>query len=269
MNPFTSHPINIAGNIALIDEISKGRAYIGLAQGAWLNYLELASKHPISALKDAYRCIIHLLNKKGESFESKYFPLKGKDVLKWQIIQSNIPMLLGSWGPQTIKACKPYISEVKFGGTANPDLIPWALDTIDDKSIGIVLGCVTVVDEDGDKARNLARKEVAPYLPIVGKLDPSLSISNDLFQEIVEATQINDLDKASEFIDDELLAKFTFSGTPEEIVAQAIQIFNSGGSRIEFGTPHGVNSIKGIKMLGKEVLPVIREKLGTNNNDKQ
>ena len=39
VNPFTCHPINIAGNIALLDEASQGRAYLGLARGAWLDSL--------------------------------------------------------------------------------------------------------------------------------------------------------------------------------------------------------------------------------------
>src|SRR5215210_1760289 len=32
VNPFTCHPINIAGNIALLDEAAQGRAYLGLAR---------------------------------------------------------------------------------------------------------------------------------------------------------------------------------------------------------------------------------------------
>jgi alkanesulfonate monooxygenase SsuD/methylene tetrahydromethanopterin reductase-like flavin-dependent oxidoreductase (luciferase family) len=36
VNPFTCHPLNIAGHIALLDEASQGRAYLGLARGAWL-----------------------------------------------------------------------------------------------------------------------------------------------------------------------------------------------------------------------------------------
>src|SRR5215468_3499573 len=32
VNPFTCHPINIAGNIALIDEASQGRSYLGIAR---------------------------------------------------------------------------------------------------------------------------------------------------------------------------------------------------------------------------------------------
>ena len=46
VNPFTCHPLNIAGNIALLDEASQGRAYLGLARGAWLDWLGLALPAP-------------------------------------------------------------------------------------------------------------------------------------------------------------------------------------------------------------------------------
>src|SRR5689334_117545 len=39
VNPFTCHPINIASNIALIDEMSQGRAYLGLTRGSWLDFI--------------------------------------------------------------------------------------------------------------------------------------------------------------------------------------------------------------------------------------
>jgi 5,10-methylenetetrahydromethanopterin reductase len=170
VNPFTSHPINIAGNIANLDALSSGRTYLGLSRGAWLDYLSFSPKYPIRALRDAFGCIIHLLSKNKDPYESEYFPLQGGDTLRWDLFRSKIPLLLGSWGPQTIKACKKYISEVKIGGTANPEIIPWLRGILKSDDIGVVIGCVTVVDEDGNKARNLARKEVALYLPVVGKL---------------------------------------------------------------------------------------------------
>ena len=45
---------------------------------------------------------------------------------------------------------------------------------IGNDEVGIVVGAVTVVDEDGDAARERARREVAMYLEVVGGLDPTL-----------------------------------------------------------------------------------------------
>src|SRR5207302_9586617 len=35
LNPFTLHPVEIAGQVAALDLASSGRAYLGLARGAW------------------------------------------------------------------------------------------------------------------------------------------------------------------------------------------------------------------------------------------
>ena len=53
VNPFTCHPINIAGNIALIDEASSGRAYLGLARGGWLDFVGVQAERPVQALREA------------------------------------------------------------------------------------------------------------------------------------------------------------------------------------------------------------------------
>ena len=262
VNPFTSHPINIAGNIALINEISKGRAYLGISRGAWLDFLGIKPSKPIDALYDAIVCIKHLLKKSKEPLHSKHFSLEGGDSLRWKITNSEVPIVLGSWGAKTIKTCSKELSEIKLGGSANPDIVPYYRSILGNEKVGITLGCVTVVDEDSDKAKELARKEVALYLPVIAKLDKTINIDDEVLTNISSLAKKYDFKGAGELIDDQLLQKFSFVGTPEEIVNQAVEIFKKGANRVEFGTPHGFDSMKGIKLLGTEVLPAIREKVG-------
>lgn len=270
VNPFTSHPINIAGNIALIDEYSNGRAYLGLSRGAWLDYVNIKPKRPISSLKEAILCIKHLLRKDTAPFVSDSFSLKGGDSLRWKILRSDIPFLLGSWGPKTITSCIEEISEVKLGGTVNPKVVPWIKGLIkssvlkkqlDPSNIHLVIGSVCVVDEDGEKARSLARKEVALYLPVIANLDPTLNFDNDLLSSIKNAVDKYNFEEASEFIDDKILDTFAFAGTPEDIIDQMSKLVSAGVDRIELGTPHGFNDDShGIKLLGTQVLPILKEK---------
>ena len=44
VNPFTCHPLTIAGHLALIDEAADGRAYLGLARGP--GSISSASRRP-------------------------------------------------------------------------------------------------------------------------------------------------------------------------------------------------------------------------------
>jgi 5,10-methylenetetrahydromethanopterin reductase len=261
VNPFTAHPINIAGNVALVDAASNGRAYCGFARGAWLDFLGLKPQKPIATLREAMLSVRHLLRGDKTAFKGDHFQLQGGDTLRWDGVRPDIPFLLGSWGAKTIQACLPLVSEIKLGGTANPGAARWLRGLIAEQTaqIGVVCGSVTVVDKDGSAARELARREVALYLPVVTELDPSVRIEPDRLQGIRQAMEAYDVEKAITFISDDLLQRFAFAGTPDELTAQALALIEAGCDRIEFGTPHGLNPETGLALLGEKVLPQIRE----------
>lgn len=255
VNPFTCHPINIAGNIALLDEASNGRAYLGIARGAWLDFIGLHPPQPIAALREAIACVRHLLQQATDPLPGRYFPLAGGDSLRWTIRRPDVPVLLGTWGARTIAACADAVQEIKLGGSANPDVVGWLRAAIGRAEVGVVLGAVTVVAEDGRAARDLARREVALYLPVVAELDPTLSLDPELVAGLKTAVQTYDFPRAASYISDDLLARFAFAGTPGDIIAQAEAISAAGADRIEFGTPHGLSAQAGLELLGKQVLP--------------
>lgn len=267
VNPFTCHPINIAGHIALVDEASQGRAYLGLARGSWLDFVGLEPAQPVKALREAFGCVRHLLSGTKTPFAGQIFPLAGGDSLRWENKRPDIPFLLGTWGPKTIRACLEYVAEVKLGGTANPGVIPqfqaYLADAAarvgrDPAEVGLVVGAVTVVDRDGRAARQLARREVALYLPVVAQLDRSLEIDPEMLRGIQNAAAVYDFERAAAYISDGLLRRFAFAGTPDEVAQQAAELFEAGARRIEFGTPHGLTTEEGLRLLGERVLPALR-----------
>lgn len=177
------------------------------------------------------------------------------------VLQPDIPILLGTWGPKLLQACLPYINELKLGGSANPDVAAWfrrLLAQQGREDVGIVVGAVTVVDEDGAAAKALARREVALYLPVVAELDPTLSIDPERLAGLKQATAVYDFDRAATFVSDDLLARFAFAGTPNDIIAQTERLFAAGASRVEFGTPHGLTTQTGLTLLGTRVLSAFR-----------
>ena len=267
VNPFTCHPINIAGNIALLDEASQGRAYLGLARGAWLDFVGIAPQRPVTALREALECVRHLLSQSKEPYRGEIFQLAGGDALRWKILRSDIPLLLGSWGAQTIRACIRQIDEIKIGGTTNPAVIPQVRAAADQAAlvagcapgaVGLVVGAVTVVDRDGAAARALARRKAALYLPIIAQLDHSLDLDPALLGRIETAAAAYDFDLAASYISDDLLRRLAFAGTPNQVAEQAIELYHAGATRIEFGTPHGLSEAEGVRLLGESVLPALR-----------
>jgi 5,10-methylenetetrahydromethanopterin reductase len=268
VNPFTCHPINIAGNIALIDEAAEGRAYLGVARGAWLDFVGLHPKRGATALAEALRCVRHLLRRAPAPLAGEFYPLAGGATLRWPVLRPELPFLLGTWGEQTIRACIGEISAVKIGGSANPRVLPHFRQVIDTaaaaggrngKEIEIVIGAVCVVDEDGAAAKALARREVALYLPVVAELDPSLQLDPGLVKRIKEAAARYDFAAAGALISDDLLRCFAFAGTPAEVAGHAASLFVAGAARVEFGTPHGLSAESGLRLLGEQVLPALHK----------
>jgi 5,10-methylenetetrahydromethanopterin reductase len=259
VNPFTSHPVNIAGDAALIDEASNGRAYLGLARGAWHDFLGIDPARPVRALREAFECTRHLLRRSKEPYRGEIFPLAGGDSLRWAIARPEMPFLLGTWGVETIRACLREITEVKVGGTANPDLAPRYLKELG-SDVGLVFGCVSVVDRDGGAARDLARRKVALYLPVIAALDPTIEIEPARLDRIRAATATYDFVAAGREISDDLLRRFALAGTPDDVVAQADALYAAGVARVEFGTPHGLSAAEGLARLGEDVLPQLRRR---------
>ena len=259
LNPHTLHPAEIAGQIAFLDAVSGGRAYLGLVHGTWLDELGLDQTRPLTALRETVEVIRRLLRGDRSGFAGRRFRLAPGSGLRWEPPRDDVPLLIGSWGERTVAFAGEAADELKLGGTANPELVPVFRERLGrDSATRIVVGSVTVVDEDGDAARAHAREEVALYFPVVAPLDPTLSIPAGLAERMRELVAAGDPASAGALLPDDLLARFAFAGTPEEVAAQARACLDAGAHRVDFGTPHGLTHERGVELLARRVLPLLR-----------
>ncbi len=249
LNPFTLHPVEIAGQIAALDLASNGRAYLGLARGAWLEKLGIDRARPVRALREAAEIVRLLLARDPGGYRGEVFSVAPGTTLQFGVQRSRVPLLIGTWSPKTAALAGEIADEVKIGGSANPAMVRRMRELIDvgtrragrsSDDVGIVVGAVTAVAEDGAAARRLARSAVAMYRDVVGRLDPTSK------------------GPAVGPISDEVLDRFAMAGTPEQVAEQAASLFSAGARRVEFGSPHGLTDEEGIRLLGERVLPRLR-----------
>ena len=169
-----------------------------------------------------------------------------------------MPLLVGTWAPRLAAFAGSAAAELKVGGSANPALVPVLREWSGSPSIGIVIGAVTVVDEDGGRARAAARRAVAMYVDVVGARDPTAPVEPELLERIGALVAGGRAEEAGALLSDDVLARFAFAGTPAEVAAQAEALFEAGASRIDFGTPHGIDEAHGVDLLCRDVLPRLR-----------
>lgn len=267
LNPFSLAPYEIAGQVATLDVVSGGRGYLGLARGTWLEPVGIHQDRAVSVIRDTVEICRRLWAGDARGFEGAVLRLDGGTSFHYRPVQSDIPVMVGSWGPKTLALAGEVADEVKIGGTANPEMVPWVRQQVDrgagragrsSAEVGICVGAVTVVDLDRDAARSLARREVAMYLAVVAGLDPTFTVPDDLLEAVRERVAGGAHEEAGALIPDHVLDRFAFAGTPEEVSEQARQVVEAGATRIEFGTPHGLSPEKGIRLIVDRVVPHFR-----------
>lgn len=273
VNPFTTHPIEIAGHAATLDLVAGGRTYLGITKGTWLDQVGVRQATASEALRDTAAIVRNVLSGSTEGYAGDVFRLQPGFGLRFERARDVVPLLIGAWGPRAVAVAGEIADELKVGGTANPDLVPVMHGRLatgaarvgrDPTEIAMVFGAVTVVDDDGNTARQLARSEVAMYLAVLAELDPTINIEPELLTRVRQLVQHNEHDAAGRLISPDLLGRFAFAGTPTEVAEHAARLFDAGLDRIEFGTPHGVTSQRGVKLLGTKVLPALQGDLRTS-----
>ena len=255
LNPYSVHPVELAGQTAALDLASGGRAFLGLAAGAWLADLGLDQRRPVETIAEAWEIVSRLLSGDRSGFEGEIFRLSPGVGLAYPCERDRVPLLIGSWSPRLTAFAAGHAAELKIGGSANPAMVRLARQRLGTAEVGIVAGAVTVVDTDDTRARDHARHQVAMYLAVVAGLDPAAGVSPDLIADVAEQLAAGDVAGAASLISDDVLDLFAFSGTPDRIASQALALYDAGARRIEFGTPHGLDELAGVELLAAEVLP--------------
>jgi 5,10-methylenetetrahydromethanopterin reductase len=234
LNASTLHPVELAGQAAALDLASNGRAYLGIATGAWLEKLGLDPDRPVERMREAVEIVRRLHAGDRSGFAGSFFTLAAGAALEYEPARRRVPLMIGTWRPRMAALAGEVADEVKIGGCANPDMVALMRRWIGNDEVGIVVGAVTVVDEDGDKARARAAAEVEMYLEVVGRLDATLGGARPP------------------------LDKFVIAGTPEEVAGQVRELFDAGARRVECGTPQGLTTAHGVELLCDRVLPLLR-----------
>ncbi len=265
--PSRIHPVDIAAQTALLSELARGGVYVGLARGAWLADHAIHEHQPaLQAIREAVDILRYFLSGQQGGYQGRVYRLAPHVRAPYPLPDRPVPVLIGTWGQRLAALAGEIADEVKVGGSANPDLVPVIRRSIaagetranrPPETVGLVFGAVSVVDEDRESARLAARRSVALYLPVVAGLDPTISVEPDLIDRLRALANQGDWHAAARLISDDLLDRFAFSGSPHDLIEHASRLFAAGASRVEFGTPHGLESAAGIRILGEQVIPTL------------
>lgn len=264
--PSRMHPLDIAAQTALLADIAAGGVYLGLVRGGWLEDHGIRElRPPIQAMREAIEIIRRMLAGESAGYAGRVYQIADHVRAPYPVPQAKIPLQIGTWGEKLAALAGEVADEVKIGGSANADVIPVIADTIAvgearagraKGTVKVVIGAVSVIDEDRELARWIARKSVSLYMPIVSRLDPTLEIDPELMSAVQARVNAGDDDAAARLIPDDILDRFIFAGNADDVIKQCERLYDAGAGRIELGTPHGARAAAtGIHLIGQRVIP--------------
>ncbi|HUF41864.1 MAG TPA: LLM class flavin-dependent oxidoreductase [Verrucomicrobiae bacterium] len=245
-------PSITANSFATLNEISKGRAIIGMGTGDGPVYSLGRTATRLADFEKGLRLIRDLLHDRGIDVPNSKERAGGNVRLK--VGKRPVPIYISAEGPKTLRVAGRSCDGVILGTGFAKQVTDWArrqlaeganeagrsLDDIDIMPAGMI-----VVDDDGELARRRVRSRMA------NRAHHNFRFTMETVPE-GEAAGVKrfmdnfDISKPIEdrvdpgFVTPYLLERFTIAGTPEECIAKVKRLESDGIKRILLTPPNAI-----------------------------
>jgi 5,10-methylenetetrahydromethanopterin reductase len=286
-HPWHIHPVVTAGHIASLDELTNGRAVLGIGRGSNYEHLGVKTPRPLTTIREAIEIISRIIRGDKTEYRGKVFNISESLLstlsairLSYEPRRETIPIFIGTWGPKLCQIAGEMkeVSEVRADMLWNPNYIPVISRNIaqgaakvgrDPSEVRIGVGPQTSISNSREAARNYVKKTLADYLAYTPYhvMATAIGVDRNELEAVAKAIRpigsvynpANDYASAVGAISDYTIDNMTASGTPEDIIHGAERMIRAGVSHISFCHPHGPNVEEAIHLLGHEVIPHLKE----------
>jgi len=244
-DPFSRHPALTAMAIGTLNEITGGRAVLGMGTGiSGFSALGITPSRSVRAIREAVGLIRALLREGEADVTGEIFTFRGRLDFHAQ----PVPVFIAGRGPKVLELAGEIADGVILGSLASPEGLAYAEARLaagaarvgrNPAGIQRMIWLHTYVHEDGAVARRSARRIIISILQssrdIVGAL--GVTVPPALAHLIDEAPYGYHWDAPPEalgLVPDDLVDAFTASGTPADVAATAARLQQAGVHHIAF-----------------------------------
>lgn len=280
-DPYSRHPALTAMAIATLDEISLGRAVLGLGAGiSGFAELGVTREKPARAIREAIVLIRRLLA--GERVAQRGEVVHFHDgALDFTPLRKDVPIYVASNGPFGQRAAGAVADGAMMEGCGSPDEVLTLRAEVrrgaaeagrDPASVELVARLNCCIAEDGGAARDVLRPRVARTLG-AGRLKFATLESQGLALPADARAKVAGVPYRAGFepyrpivplITDGHVDALTLAGTVGEVTARVVALGRAGIGQVAihpFAPPGGTVDAT-IRRFGEEVLPRAQKALG-------
>jgi 5,10-methylenetetrahydromethanopterin reductase len=239
--------VAIAQNLAGLDELTGGRAVLGIGRGSLLEPLHIRRREAAERVRETVEIVRRLLAGERTEFRGRHYQIDAPAALLWAPPRPEVPVFVGAFGDEMVRAAAAWCGDIRPPGTWDvryfERLKGVAQRAAAEAGRNLSVGCEvwTVVGEDRAAARLLARQVLARYLG-------SMKAMTDFYQ--VDPAQI---EAGAEAISERTLDLFVAAGTIDEIADGVERLRAAGAETVTFSGRLGEDPRRAIKSLGELV----------------
>jgi 5,10-methylenetetrahydromethanopterin reductase len=230
----------LANQSATLNEISDGRAVLGLGTGDGTTYTMARTAVPLAKFEEGARIIRELVNgrtihiPKGKEREAGEIPLRAG--------KFPVPIWIAAAGPRALRTAGRVADGVILGCGFDLCVLEWAREQIalgardagrNPDEIEYVGAGIACVDDDGDRARQTARSRLANrahqnFRFTLETVPPEEMAGGKTFMEHFDVTKKIDQRSDPALVTNYLTRRFAIAGTPAECVERIKELEHAG-----------------------------------------
>ncbi len=257
-NPYTRNVAVIASSIASINELSGGRAILGIGPGdkATFDKMGIDWDKPLSRVRDAVLAINAFLAK--EQVNQAGF--KGAQL---SFSAGRIPIYIGAQGPKMLELAGAIADGVLINASHPEDfkfavpMIRAGAEKAGRKPEDVQVCAYASFSADKDQAKAVAAAKIVVAFIVAGSPANVLerhAIAPEEAGSISNALAKYDFKLAMAAVTPKMVEAFSVSGTPQDCRARVDELLKTGVTQIVVGSPIGPNKESAIKLIGKQVI---------------
>lgn len=241
-DPYTRHPATIAMAIATLDELSRGRAQLGLGVGgSGIREMRLPKERPVRALQEAIELIRAMLAGETVNYSGELFHLDGGR-LGFAPYTREIPIFVASHSPQVLRLCGRLADGILLGNVAHRDGLAEAVQVVraGEEAAGREPGTVVIdlrleacISDDGEAALTAMRRRFAVRLlatfPHWGYLE---RLRIEASPALREAAERGDLERVMANLSDAAVMATALVGSVEQVTRQLGDLLSADVGRL-------------------------------------
>jgi 5,10-methylenetetrahydromethanopterin reductase len=258
-------PSIIANSFATLNEVSGGRAIVGMGTGDGPVYSLGRTATRLADFETGLRTIRDLLHDRGIDVPDSHERAGGN--VKLKAGKRPVPIFISAEGPRTLRVAGRTCDGVILGTGFDLDVLEWAQARIAEgardagrnpSEIKLMPAGMIVVDDDGDLARKRVRSRMANrahhnFRFTMETVPPKEVAGVEKFMAGFEIAKPIEERVDPDLVTDYLLERFTIAGTPEQCIAKVKRLEAAGVSRLLL-TPPGAIYDQVMEDWGKRVI---------------